>query len=482
METAEQRRSSFTTIYEENRWGGESRSGPSSNLAETVYLREDLQAFLGKEKIKSFLDAGSGDFHWQKELDWDGISIIFSDIVEKITEKFEGMDLPGLFVQHDFVEGPLPSVKFDDNEDAKSAVMVRGVFQHLPTEAIRKFIRNVLDTNCSYLITDHHPSHIVENFPLATSDPYRCRKINLFKDPFNFPRPYQVFRDCDHKAMSVWKTEDLRKLEWLSTPREPTVLLAILARNKAHVLPDYLECILNQTYPKEKISLYIRTNNNDDDTREILQKWVEKNGKAYRAIEFDDIELIGQKEQLQPHQWTSERFSVLAKIRQISLEKTITHSCDYYFVVDCDNFIAPGTLAHLLDLQRPIVAPLLKAIPKPNDPYSNFFSAINEWGFYANHPLYNVILNRNQIGCFQVPVVHCTYLIDRRVLPLLSYTDGSGDYEFVVFCRSARKANISQYITNELNFGTLLHPEDNVSLKQEQILFETYKEKNGLLI
>ena len=41
-------------------------------------------------------------------------------------------------------------------------------------------------------------------------------------------------------------------------------------------LPLYLELIENQTYPASKIKLYIRTNNNNDDTADILEEWVRK--------------------------------------------------------------------------------------------------------------------------------------------------------------------------------------------------------------
>jgi hypothetical protein len=50
------------------------------------------------------------------------------------------------------------------------------------------------------------------------------------------------------------------------------VTIAILTKDKAHVLPLYLNQIESQTYPASKIKLYIRTNNNRDNTAAILEQ------------------------------------------------------------------------------------------------------------------------------------------------------------------------------------------------------------------
>ena len=52
---------------------------------------------------------------------------------------------------------------------------------------------------------------------------------------------------------------------------EPTVLIHILAKDKAAMLPAWLEQNLEKIqYPKDRIILYFRTNNNNDDTAKIL--------------------------------------------------------------------------------------------------------------------------------------------------------------------------------------------------------------------
>jgi hypothetical protein len=251
----------------------------------------------------------------------------------------------------------------------------------------------------------------------------------------------------------------------------PTVLLSILVRNKAHTLPTYLKCIENLDYDKKKISIYINTNNNVDETEEILKNWISNNAQNYASIEIESHQ-IQNLDGDNPHEWNARRFKALAAIRNKSLKKAIEKSSDFYFVVDCDNFISPQTLSHLVSKNKPIIAPILKAIPEPGDMYSNYFCAISSTGYYENHPDYAKIWSGSIKGTFNVPVVHCTYLIRRDALPLLNYMDGSNDYEFVIFSREARKHHVDQFICNELPFGTLLHYRTNISLKEERERFQ----------
>lgn len=255
------------------------------------------------------------------------------------------------------------------------------------------------------------------------------------------------------------------------SPNNPdkTVLIAILARNKEHVLPRYLKCIENQEYPKDLISVYIKTDNNSDNTDKLLRDWVTANKDKYKRIEFDDSSHSITLTDNSPHVWNADRFKALATIRNNSLKKAQEYGCDYYFVVDCDNFIAPFTLKELIAKDKPIVAPILRSIPEGNDQYSNFFYLANEYGYYKHHPKYFDILNRDIVGTFKVEVVHCTYLINSKHIDQLSYIDGTNDYEFVIFSREARKNNIDQYISNEKEYGTLVHfYNDALSLEEEK--------------
>lgn len=234
-----------------------------------------------------------------------------------------------------------------------------------------------------------------------------------------------------------------------------TVFLTILARDKAHMLPYYLRCIDELDYDKQLMTVYINTNNNIDDTEEILRAWADTHESDYKQIIFESHhvqELL--EDEAFSHEWTSQKLSILGAIRNKSLQIAQECKADYYFVVDCDNFIIPSTLKHLLSKRKPIIAPMLTDIPNTKSFNVNFFGAVDEDGYFENSDIYWNIFNHRTIGTIEVPLVHCTYLIDMKYVDHLTYGDGSGEYEFIVFSRSARENGISQYICNEQLFGT----------------------------
>lgn len=244
------------------------------------------------------------------------------------------------------------------------------------------------------------------------------------------------------------------------------VLIAILARNKEHVLPTFLRNLENLNYDKRLISIYINTNNNEDKTEELLLSWINKNRADYRQIIYENHEVDNLGSSL-PHEWTIKRFHVLGEIRNKSLQLTKELNCDYYFVIDVDNFILPETLKYLVNKDKPIIAPMLKSIPEKVDYYSTFFCAVDPIGYYNCHPDHEKIVDRKIIGTFQVPLVHCTYLVNANYIDKLTYQDGTDHHEFVIFARSARDNNIDMFVCNEIVFGTLLHFHRDLTLKEE---------------
>ncbi|TPL07075.1 glycosyltransferase [Mesorhizobium sp. B2-4-14] len=232
----------------------------------------------------------------------------------------------------------------------------------------------------------------------------------------------------------------------------PRILVAILAKQKEPALPLYLECIEALDYPKASIVLYIRTNNNTDRTEHILREWVERVGDLYAAVEFDASDVADRVERFGEHEWNETRFRVLGRIRNISLRKTLEHDCDFYFVVDVDNFVRPATLRELVALDVPIIAPLLRSI-SPGQYYSNYHAEIDANGYYLQCDQYGWVLHRHVRGVIEMPLVHCTYLIRADVLSELTYEDSTSRYEYVIFADSARKAGVVQYLDNRQVYG-----------------------------
>lgn len=263
-------------------------------------------------------------------------------------------------------------------------------------------------------------------------------------------------------------SEDFMAQHALRPPREllarrdqhPKVLLAILAKQKETMLPLYLECIEALDYPKSSIVLYIRTNNNTDNTEKMLRDWVARVEHLYAGVEFDADDVEQPVQQFDAHEWNQMRFTVLARIRNESLQRTLKHHCDFYFVCDVDNFIAPNVLRELVALNLPIVSPFLRSLAAERY-YSNYHAAVDTNGYYSECDQYYWMLNRWVRGVLEVPVIHCTYLIRVDIIGELTYEDGSGRYEYVIFSDSARKAGIPQYLDNRQVYGYIAFDKGN---------------------
>lgn len=255
---------------------------------------------------------------------------------------------------------------------------------------------------------------------------------------------------------------------------DKNVTIAILAKDKAHILPLYLKCIEMQNWPASKTNLYIRTNNNNDKTAEILRDWVSRVGDRYATIHFDDSDVPENVQQYKQHEWNSVRFKVLGKIRQDSIDWAKEHD-SHYFVVDCDNLIHPDTLSAMVRTNLPIVAPFLRA--GSESLYANYHAAVDPQGYLANSPLYYSVFNREVKGLVDLPVVHCTYFIQHNVLHKIVYDDDSGRYEYVIFSDQARKRNVPQYLDNRRLYGRLTFAENEEEISKEDWLSEFWYTK-----
>ena len=253
---------------------------------------------------------------------------------------------------------------------------------------------------------------------------------------------------------------------------QPDVFLALLVKQKEAVLPLFLESLNNWDYPKENIFIYIRTNNNTDNTKQLLEEWIEEYGDKYKGLIYNSEDVPEKVEQYDVHFWNGERFRVLGKIRQESMNQALLTDCEYYFVVDTDNFLFPETLKELVKLDLPIVAPFLRyavALGENADTpveaakreghmsryYSNYHDKVDDFGSIIPEDLYYKILNQEVKGLIECMCVHCTYLIKREYLSELSYLEQSDRWEYMVFSNSARDKGITQYIDNRTIYGVL---------------------------
>jgi len=282
----------------------------------------------------------------------------------------------------------------------------------------------------------------------------KCKKI--YGTPMSsFAEEAGLFRSKFHYNKILTPISEDIKLD-LAKDVLPKVTIAILCKNKAHLLPIYLKCIYNLYYPKSLINLYVRTNDNNDKSADILKIWLNNVKNEYNEIYYDESSVNKNIMKYGNHEWNAERFSVLGNIRQDSILYAKNKGTDY-FVVDCDNFIKAHTLMHLVQSEKSVIGPYLRLISvgASISMYSNFHADISKEGYHVENQNYDKIWSQSDPGIHKVNVIHCTYYIKNKVLDKVNYFDDTKNHEYVIFSRNLRKAGIEQFIDNTEIYGYL---------------------------
>lgn len=144
-------------------------------------------------------------------------------------------------------------------------------------------------------------------------------------------------------------------------------------------------------------------------------------------------------------------------------------------MIDCDVFLTnENTLNNLISKNLVITAPMLLS----EGLYSNFWHGWTEDYYYMRTDGYKPILYREQVGCFQVPMVHSCVLIDLRTKESdrLTYqpeklTEYSVPHDDIItLAVSANKSGMPMHICNDLNYGYITVP-----LEQDEPLQNDYQ-------
>nr|XP_054770251.1 procollagen galactosyltransferase 2-like [Lytechinus pictus] len=226
--------------------------------------------------------------------------------------------------------------------------------------------------------------------------------------------------------------------------KKPTVFIPILARNKAHTLPHFFGYLERLNYPKDRIHLWIRADHSVDNTIPMLKEWIQKVSHLYHTVDyaFEENPKVYALEK-GPHDWPAARFNHLISLRDDALQEARNVWADYFYTMDVDNFVwDQDILATLMSENKTIIAPMLQSTTY----YSNFWGGVTSKGFYKRTKEYVKIVKRNVTGCFKVPMVHSTYLINLNhdatdqltYRPLRDFLQDLDD--MLTFAHSARKA------------------------------------------
>lgn len=208
----------FSNIYKNNYWGSNiSKSGPGSDLINTLNIRKKLPKIIIKYKIKSVLDAPFGDFFW------------FNKIIANMNVKYIGADIVKELIkinQKKFSNKKTRFIKLDliSSSYPKADLWIcRALFFHLNYKSIKKILLKLKKSKFKYiLITNSSTKNNFKNKEIISGN---YRQLDLFKKPFNFKKNY-VLKFADtyfpktnqvDQEMILWKKKDLVKnLKYIS--------------------------------------------------------------------------------------------------------------------------------------------------------------------------------------------------------------------------------------------------------------------------
>lgn len=243
----------------------------------------------------------------------------------------------------------------------------------------------------------------------------------------------------------------------------PRVLIALLARNAAPALPATLGALEQLRHPPERTALWVATDHNADNTSAILREWLVAVKGLYHSVEWRPAEEPSSyPDEEGPKHWSDSRYEHVMKLRQAALKSARDMWADYILFVDSDNLITnPDTLSLLIAENKTVVAPMLDS----RAAYSNFWCGMTSQGYYKRTPAYIPIRKRDRRGCFAVPMVHSTFLIDLRKAASrnLAFYPPHPDYtwsfdDIIVFAFSCKQAEVQMYVCNKEVYGFLPVP------------------------
>ncbi|XP_029548118.1 procollagen galactosyltransferase 2-like isoform X2 [Salmo trutta] len=248
-----------------------------------------------------------------------------------------------------------------------------------------------------------------------------------------------------------------------SKMQPPTVVIAIIARNAAHSLPYYLGALERLNYPKARISVWAATDHNADNTTAVLREWLTVMQQFYHYVEWRPMEHpTSYPGETGPKYWSNGRYEYLMKLKQAALNFAKTHWADYILYADTDNILTnPETLNLLIAENKSVVAPMLDS----QGAYSNYWCGITPQGYYRRTAEYFPTRHRHRLGCYPVPMVHSTFLLDMRKTGMkkLAFHPPHQDYswpfdDIIVFAFSCRVSEVQMYLCNKVRYGYLNVP------------------------
>lgn len=205
------------------------------------------------------------------------------------------------------------------------------------------------------------------------------------------------------------------------------VMIGCPVRNRAWILPDYLQHLRALKYPQEQIEYCFVINDSLDETEAILTafaRWFPT------RLLYDNSSRPGGWER------GHYQFSRLAELRNLLLEEFLRSPCDHLFSVDSDILVPPDCLQALMQADQDIVSALVcNGRQIGDDQFYNVFRLIDN----QVKPIRDFPRDR----LFPVDCTGAAYLIKRRVISAGVRYNSQWGPEDIGFCKEAKTHGFS---------------------------------------
>ena len=215
----------------------------------------------------------------------------------------------------------------------------------------------------------------------------------------------------------------------------PRITIACPVRNRAWILPRYLDALDALEYPKDRLQFHFVVNDCTDNSLELLMRWMDG-----RRGHVDIIDIGARPSDTRGALRTGERIAIyplLAKLRNHILDTAMEDGAHYLFSVDSDILVDPDTLLRLLSAGRDVAAGIVKNGPGHCYNFLQFSPETDQYVRTNTAP---------SSGIFEVGLTGACCLYSRAAMHASRFAPYGAGGEDEGMARGLRSAGITQWV------------------------------------
>jgi hypothetical protein len=209
--------------------------------------------------------------------------------------------------------------------------------------------------------------------------------------------------------------------------------------------PEVLRLFLDQLGAQE-VEVWAYDDNEDPESSKLL-----RSVRVLRRRELGEAHYLRTFAADQTKRWSAEAIDRVARIKNLAIADFLKTDASHLFLIDSDVLLRPGTVAHLLEAQVPIIAAIYWTSWRTgfNASSSDLRAGPNAFWYDRN----TLRALRRFPGHYQIPGTGACTLIERKVLEAgvdFTPTEGKPWGEDRWFCARAIEAGFGIWACNHL--------------------------------